>query len=240
MKIWTLRMRTLVWGGIAVALAAAFAVFLRSQGVAMAFSPWEDAHTLVIDAGHGGFDGGASGTSGTTEQHINLSVAKRTQALAGFLGIPTVMTRSDEDALGYQPGRTIRENKVADIKTREKIVNDTTDPIFISIHLNKFEDGKYWGAQVFYSKHNDESKLLGETMQQCMIDGLNKENHREAKQAADTIYLMKKLNCPAIVVECGFLSNPAEEQLLQKPEYHKRLAICIIGGYLQHMAAGIS
>lgn len=238
MKIWTLRMRTLVWGCVAVALAAVVAIFLRSQGAAMAFSPWEDAHTLVIDAGHGGFDGGAIGTNGTTEQHINLSVAKRTQALAGFFGIPTVMTRMDENALGYQPGRKIRENKVADIKTREKIVNDTPDPVFISVHLNKFEDGKYWGAQVFYSKGNDKSKLLGQTMQQCLINGLNKENHREAKPAANTIYLMKKLSCPAIVVECGFLSNPAEEQLLQQPEYHKRLAICIVSGYLQHMTAG--
>ncbi|MCB6366912.1 N-acetylmuramoyl-L-alanine amidase [Intestinibacillus massiliensis] len=237
MKMWTLRIRTVLWGGIAVALAAVIAVFFRTQGAAMAFSPWTDERTLVIDAGHGGFDGGAIGSGGTTEQHINLSVAKRTQALAGFFGIQTAMTRSDENALGYQPGRAIRENKVADIKMREKIVNETPDPVFISIHLNKFEQGKYWGAQVFYSKGNEEGMPLGETVQQCLIDGLNKENHRKAKQAADTIYLMKKLQCPAIIVECGFLSNPEEEQLLQQTEYHKRLAICIVSGYLQHLAS---
>lgn len=237
MKIWVLRIRTIMWAGIAVGLAAMVGFFLRAQGAETAFSPWDNTEILVIDAGHGGFDGGASGANGTTEQHINLSIANRTQALAEFFSIETVMTRTNEEALGYQSGRSIRENKVSDIKTREKIVNQVSNPVFISIHLNKFEDTKYWGAQVFYSKGNDESKLLGETMQQCLIDGLNRENHRKAKQASDSIYLMKKLRCPAIIVECGFLSNSAEEKLLQAPDYHKRLAVCVVDGYLQHINA---
>lgn len=231
------RVRTLMWAGIGLALAAVIAVFFRAQGAAMAFSPWEDAaYTLVIDAGHGGFDGGAIGANGTTEQHINLSVAKRTQALAGFFGIDTAMTRADEQALGYEAGRAIRENKVADIKMREQIVRDTPNPVFISIHLNKFEQSQYWGAQVFYSPKNPDGKPLGEAVQQCLVAGLNPRNNRKAKQAADTIYLMKKLECPAVIVECGFLSNPEEEQLLQDSAYHKRLAVCILSGYLQHIA----
>lgn len=102
--------------------------------------------TLVIDAGHGGFDGGAVGADGTAEQDINLSIAKRVQVLANFFGVPTAMTRPDENALDYNPSRTVRENKIADIKAREKLVNSIPSPVFLSIHLNKFSDARYHGA----------------------------------------------------------------------------------------------
>ena len=189
--------------------------------------------TLVIDAGHGGFDGGAVGTDGTAEQDINLSIARRVQALAVFFGIPTAMTRSDENALDYDPARSIRENKIADIKAREKLVNQIPMPVFLSIHLNKFSDAQYHGAQVFYSSGNAFGKHLAERLQQCLIDGCDPSNHRQAKQADDSIYLMKRLRCPAVIVECGFLSNPEEELRLRNEEYHKQLAAAVICGYLR-------
>ena len=189
--------------------------------------------TLVIDAGHGGFDGGAVGADGTTEQDINLSIAKRVQVLANFFGVPTAMTRSDENALDYDPSRTVRENKIADIKAREKLVNGIPSPVFLSIHLNKFSDAQYHGAQVFYSAGNAESKPLAEQIQQCLIDGCDPTNHRQAKQADSAIYLMKKLNCPAVIIECGFLSNPEEERRLRDETYHKQLAAAVICGYLR-------
>lgn len=150
--------------------------------------------TLVIDAGHGGFDGGAVGADGTAEQDINLSIAKRVQVLANFFGVPTAMTRPDENALDYNPSRTVRENKIADIKAREKLVNSIPSPVFLSIHLNKFSDAQYHGAQVFYSTGNVQGKPLAEQIQQCLIDGCDPLNHRKAKQADSAIYLMKKLD----------------------------------------------
>ncbi|MDY3617944.1 N-acetylmuramoyl-L-alanine amidase [Agathobaculum sp.] len=190
--------------------------------------------TLVIDAGHGGFDGGAIGATGTTEQDINLSIAQRVQSLAGFFGVRTVMTRESGDALGYNEGKSVRDNKITDIKAREQIVRDTPNPVFISIHLNKFGDPQYHGAQVFYSPNHAGSRALAELLQNDLIAGADPDNHRQAKQAESTIYLMKKLDCPAVIVECGFLSNPAEEARLADAEYHKKLAVCITSGYLQY------
>lgn len=186
---------------------------------------------LVIDAGHGGFDGGAVSPSGTTEQDINLQISRSVQALTHLFGYPAVMTRQDEQALDYVPGRSVHQNKVADIKARERIVNQTHNPVFLSIHLNKFEQAKYFGAQVFYSKNHVDSQSLAELTQEALIAGIQNDNIRRAKPAAPAIYLMKRLNCPAVIVECGFLSNPEEERLLREPAYQKRLAVCIFSGY---------
>lgn len=236
MKIYILHMKALA---AVVLLLCTAAIVWRIVPAAPAFSAWKNAQTLVIDAGHGGFDGGAIGANGTTEQHINLSIARRTQALAGFFGIQTEMTRQDENALDFVAGNSVRQNKTADIKKREQIANAAQNPIFISIHLNKFVDPQYSGAQVFYSKNAPDSKLLAQNLQSCLMTGIHADNHRQAKLAADTIYLMKKLSCPAVIVECGFLSNPAEEQLLQEESYHKKLTVCIMSGYLCYQAASI-
>lgn len=205
----------------------------RPVGLAHVFGSKDTAPTLVLDAGHGGFDGGAVGANGTTEQHINLCITRGVRDLAGLFGIPSVLTRDDEEALDYKPGRAVRENKVADIKAREAACAQVANPVFISIHLNKFEQAQYFGAQVFYSKNNAQGKPLAESIQASLIEGIQNGNTRVAKQAADTIYLMKKLDCPALVVECGFLSNPAEEARLGQTDYQTQLAVCIVSGYLR-------
>lgn len=122
----------------AAVLALALIAGLRGGSMVQAIAQSRSERTLVIDAGHGGFDGGATGSNGTAEQDINLSIAQRVQALAGFFGVRTAMTRADENALAYDPSRTIRENKVADIKAREQIVEEASNPVFLSIHLNQF------------------------------------------------------------------------------------------------------
>ena len=214
---------------------AALSGFGRNESGEEPFRPvvGDPPYRVCIDAGHGGFDGGAVGADGTTEQDINLSIAKRVQVLANFFGVPTAMTRPDENALDYDPSRTVRENKIADIKAREKLVNSIPSPVFLSIHLNKFSDAQYHGAQVFYSAGNVQGKPLAEQIQQCLIDGCDPLNHRKAKQADSAIYLMKKLDCPAVIIECGFLSNPAEEARLRDEAYHKQLAAAVICGYLR-------
>ena len=190
--------------------------------------------TLVLDDGHGGFDGGAVSENGMNEQAVNLSVAQRTRALACFFGVKTAMTREDEQALDYDPARSVRENKVADIRAREKIVNSFASPVFVSIHLNNFPDPQYHGAQVFYSANSAAGKPLAEAMQRALVEGCDPENRRAAKQAEDSIYLMRALTCPAVIVECGFLSNPEEESRLADENYHKKLALCIVTGYLRN------
>ena len=196
------------------------------------------ARTGVSVAGHGGIDGGGVGSKGTTEQDINLSSAQRVQALAGFFGVRTALTRADENALDYDPSRSIRENKVADIRAREQIVRETSDPVFVSIHLNKFSDAQYRGAQVFYSPNHAGSKTLAELLQASLADGCDPANTRQAKRAENTIYLMNQLECPAVIVECGFLSNPVEEQLLNDTGYHKKIAASIVTGYLRYESGG--
>lgn len=218
-------------GLLLIFLAALF--IMRGGMVTRVLAEASAPPTLVLDAGHGGFDGGAIGSAGTTEQDINLSIAQRVQALAGFFGVRTAMTRETNEALDYHPEKSVRDNKVTDIKAREQKVHETVNPVFLSIHLNKFSDAQYHGAQVFYSKNNARSKQLAELLQACLVAGADPSNHRQAKPAENTIYLMKKLDCPAVIVECGFLSNPAEEALLSQQDYHKKLAVCILCGYLR-------
>lgn len=217
-------------------LALIAAGVLRGNAAVAAADARGANRTLVIDAGHGGFDGGAVGFSGTQEKDINLSIASRVQVLAAFFGVQTAMTRTDENALGYDPSASVRENKIADIKMREQTVAAFADPVFVSVHLNKFSDAQYHGAQVFYSKNHAGGRALAECLQNALVAGVDPQNRRQAKQAEDTIYLMKQLSCPAVIVECGFLSNPEEAVRLTEENYQKQLAACIVCGYLRYEA----
>ena len=199
------------------------------------FAPHNYQHTLVLDAGHGGVDGGAVAEDGTAEQDINLAIVKKCQVFAGFFGIRTVLTRTDQQSLHYDPASTVRQNKVADIHAREEITNRAKNPIFVSVHLNKFSDSQYTGAQVFWSKNNPEGQLLAESVQDQLTLGLHPVRQRVAKQAPDSVYLMKHLTCPAIIVECGFLSNQQETEQLKQDSYQKRLSVCMIQGYLNYL-----
>lgn len=198
------------------------------------FASHNNQNTLILDAGHGGLDGGAVAEDGTAEQDINLAIVKKCQAFAGLFGIPTMLTRPDENSIDYDPEKSIRANKVADIRARERIAGQVHNPIFLSIHLNKFSNSSYSGAQVFWSKNNPEGQLLAQNLQMALTSGLSPVKERQAKQAVDSIYLMKMLKCPAVIVECGFLSNAQETQLLKQDAYQKRLALCMINGYVQY------
>lgn len=219
----------------AAAMALLFAVswgMEHKNDILSVFGEGEPARTLIIDAGHGGFDGGAQSADGTTEQHINLCIARDVQSLCGLFGEQTVLTRSSEEALDYSAGRTIHENKVADIKARQRIAEETPEGVFLSIHLNKFEQPQYYGAQTFYSRNHADSEPIAESIQDALIAGIDNGNTRKSKPAPETVYLMKQLDCPALIVECGFLSNPEEAAALKEAAYQKRLALCIVCGYL--------
>lgn len=209
-----------------------FGIFTAEEMLLPVFSvPDSEEYMLVLDAGHGGMDGGAVAEDGTTEQDINLHIVLTCQDLAQFLGISTVLTREDNQSLDYSPDNTIRQNKVADIHARERITKEQSNPVFLSVHLNKFSDTAYSGAQTFWSQNNAGGQRLAESIQTALTEGLKPGRERSAKPAENSIYLMKKLTCPAVIVECGFLSNTEEVAKLKQTGYQTQIAVCILSGY---------
>ena len=189
---------------------------------------------VVLDPGHGGNDGGAISEHGVTEAPITLNICQKTQALLRFLGINAIMTRENADSLGYDSNASMRENKNADLRERLKIAEQYPDSLFFSVHLNKFEKSQYYGAQVFYGKSHPDAKRLAEVLQKQMVSILDPSNTRVAKQIPGSVYLMEQIQSPAVTIECGFLSNPQEEVLLQTKEYQTKIAIALIMGYFEY------
>lgn len=183
---------------------------------------------VVIDAGHGGVDGGATSYSGVLESKINLEIALKLRDICHLLGIKTVMIRT-EDISVYTSGSSISEKKVSDLKERVRIVNENPDCILVSIHQNYFSDSKYSGAQVFYNL-KDSSKKLASTMQNTLVKSLNLGSNRKSKMA-DGVYLMQNIQTTGVLIECGFISNPQEDMLLQTNEYQQKLCV-VIGSVL--------
>jgi len=182
---------------------------------------------FVLDAGHGGTDGGASSASGVLESDINLAITLRIRDVFTLLGQPTVLTRTDENSLADDPSATIRQQKVSDTKNRVALVNSIENARLISIHQNALAGHpSVHGAQVFYNAVGD-SSALAETIQQGLNQAVNVGNEKGKKPISKDIYLMSHVTCPAVLVECGFLSNTAESEVLQTPSYQMLLAMTI-------------
>ncbi len=188
---------------------------------------------VVIDAGHGGEDGGAIINDKISEKNINLDIANKTADLTTFLGFKTTKTRSTDTALSSQES-TIRQRKVSDMKKRLEIYNSDSKNIVISIHQNKFSQEKYKGTQIFYSKNNAQSQYLAEKIKFSVKGLLQPDNTREIKQAGNDIYLLKNTTQPAVIVECGFISNKEECQKLIDDVYQKQMAFAITCGLLNY------
>ncbi len=188
---------------------------------------------IIIDAGHGEPDGGAVGAAGAREQELNLAIAFQVQEFLEQSGAEVIVTRADANSI-HDTGSTIRSKKVSDMRNREKIMNESDADVFLSIHMNQFEQSKYRGHQVFYSKNNEQSKTLAVLIQARLIEVLDPPEKREIKQASDDIYLLKKAQVPAVLVECGFVSNPEEEQFLLSEDYQKRIAWGIYTAMIQY------
>lgn len=183
-------------------------------------APIKNRTVIIIDAGHGGIDGGATSCTGMLESHINLQISLRLNDLMQLIGYETKMIRKTDTSV-YTEGNTIASQKVSDLKQRVKLVNETENAILISIHQNTFSDSRYNGAQVFYA--NDEcSRNLAKALQADFVTFLNPDSKRQSK-SSDGIYLMQNIQRPGVLIECGFLSNPEEAALLETPEYQ----ICI-------------
>lgn len=179
---------------------------------------------IVLDAGHGGADGGASGPDGTRECDLNLAITLKTDAVLGLLGEETLLLRSTDTDLSSSDAKSISQKKVSDIRRRVELTNSQPGAILVSIHCNTYSQEKYHGAQVFYTGG---AKEFGETMQLALKNGVDPTNARMAKAVSPDVYLMNHIKVPGILVECGFLTNQEELTNLKDPGYQTRLAVTI-------------
>lgn len=212
------------------------AVFLGSRAVSvMAESvPMERENCIIIDAGHGGEDGGATSCTGIPESRYNLEISLRLNDLFHFLGYDTKMIRTTDISV-YTKGKTIAQKKISDLKERVRMVNDIENGLLLSIHQNNFPDSRYSGAQIFYAD-TEGSQFLAKQLQDSFIATLNPGSSRQSKKSSG-IYLMEHIQCTGVLVECGFLSNAAEEAKLANPEYQKKVCCVIaatVAGFLSN------
>ena len=188
---------------------------------------------VVLDAGHGKPDEGAESSSGTTEAETNLKIALKVQNLLEQSGCTVILTRSDENAIYDIDSKTLKQKKISDIRNRVKIGNESSADIFVSIHLNKIPQSQYYGWQCFYKPNDENSIKLAKQLQENLNESIQKENKRVAMKL-DTVYIMKHVEIPISIVECGFLSNPEEEKQLLEDSYQNRLAWGIYNGIQEY------
>lgn len=186
---------------------------------------------VVIDAGHGGRDSGAIGFTGKEEDNINLKIGLKLRRLIEQAGGVALMIREDDTGLYDETKRTGR--KLEDLKNRQKIFSESEADIVLSIHLNSFPQNQYYGAQTFYKEGDANSRKLAEYIQEELLTVIDRGNNRKIKPKND-IYIFKGNNITGALVECGFLSNPEEEQLLTQDHYQERLAWSIFSGIVKY------
>ncbi|MBQ3414247.1 MAG: N-acetylmuramoyl-L-alanine amidase CwlD [Clostridia bacterium] len=189
--------------------------------------------TVILDAGHGTPDEGAQSSNGITEAQINLKIALKVQNLLEQSGCTVILTRSDEKAIYDMDSKTLRQKKISDIHNRVKIGNESEADIFVSIHLNKIPQPQYSGWQCFFKEGNEKSEKLAKEIQNNLQNSIDKNNKRLAMKI-ENIYIVKHVEIPLSIVECGFLSNPEEEKQLLDDEYQNKLAWGIYNGIIAY------
>lgn len=221
---------------IAVILAVVLCLAILSTAVAKGYEyitvggTVTERQTIIIDAGHGGFDGGAVAADGTVEKDINLKIALTLKDFLKQSGFRVIMTRESDVSTDDVETDKIATRKKSDLKNRLGLMKDNPSAVFVSIHLNKFTTSAANGSQVFYSAEHVESKVLGDCIQKSIVQLLQPENTRVNKQATSSTYLLYNATVPAVLVECGFLSNSAELKRLKDEEYQKKMAFSIFCG----------
>ena len=201
----------------------------------VALSPLASAYVPVIDPGHGGVDGGAVGAGKIIESTLNLEISLRLKYLFLFTGVEPVILRETDISLHSENAATIRQKKNSDLANRIAMVNAVEDGLLISVHQNSFSDSRYGGAQIFFG--SEKTKPLADTLQQYINERIDPENSRAAKLVRGDVYLFKKITRPAILVECGFLTNAQDLQKLQQPSHQKKLTTAVVSAFLAFNAA---
>ena len=227
-----LKKRTLlsVCGALILAFGAVCALYIsRDKPTMSTVRLLPSAEILVLDAGHGGEDGGAVSAAGVPESHINLQIVQKMEQLFTFVGGRTVLTRTGPDAIYSGDAKTLREKKISDLNNRVEMINQTPRSFLISIHQNSLPGTKARGAQVAVAPAKDAAV----SVQQALNSGINGTNRKNAKQIDESIFLMNNIQRPGILVECGFLSHAEEAEILQTDSHQLRLSTAIVSGYLQ-------
>lgn len=227
-KMWILFYVLTIAGVLLAAELGSRAVTVIAENI-----PVEREHCIVIDAGHGGEDGGATSCTGKLESTYNLEISLRLNDLLHLLGYDTKMIRTTDTAI-YTKGETIAQKKVSDLKERVRIVNETPNALLLSIHQNNFSDSRYSGAQVFYAE-TEGSEILAKQLQTALIAAVNPGSNRKSKKCAG-VYLMEHIEHNGVLIECGFLSNAAEEARLGSPDYQKKLCCVIAATVSQYLS----
>lgn len=195
----------------------------------------QETPLIIIDAGHGGKDGGAVASDGTEEQYINLAIALKMNEYLTEKGYNTRLVRDDDNSVHDESAKTIREQKVSDIRNRLKISEEQENSIFVSVHQNTFSESKYHGTQVFYSPNNPDSEILASSIQNSVVRQLQPDNTRQIKKCDKSVYLMYNTHAVAVLCECGFLSNPDELGKLKDENYQKKIAESVCDGIIDYI-----
>ena len=223
------------WLLFLAALALFGAQTMRAFGV-VAFHAdfFEKKGTVVVDAGHGGEDGGATGVHGELEKDINLAIALELQRLLEQHQFEVVMVRDWDTDLSDQNLPTVAQRKRSDLQRRLRLAEESGDCVLLSIHQNFFTENQYSGAQVFYSANDPRGAALAEAIRASIVETLQPENTRQNK-VGEGVYLLEQCQVPAVLVECGFLSNPEEAAALADPDYQKQMAQAIYNGLVRYL-----
>lgn len=184
---------------------------------------------VLIDPGHGGFDGGAVAEDGTTEKHINLAISLFLHDMLYVCGVPVELTRETDVGLEDDSAATVRDKKVSDMRKRLEMYRSSS--LVIAIHQNHFSVPKYSGTQLFYSTNHSDSIALAQCIKNSVVGWIQPQNTREMKPGTDGIYLLYHATSPTVLVECGFLSNPEEREKLKTPAYQQQMAFAVMAGY---------
>ena len=217
--------------GTVVLLALALGRLNSLVEPAMEPSAVQRTDPLVLDAGHGGEDGGAVSITGVPESKINLAIVLKLRDVLGLYGVDPILLREEDVSLHDSGAGTLREKKRSDLKNRVAAVEEVEGGTLLSIHQNTYPGSRYHGAHVFYAP-TEGSQELAEHFQNSIKAALQPENERAVKRIPDTVYIMNHVTCPAVLIECGFLTNPEEEAMLRDEDYQRRLSAVIAAAWL--------
>ena len=202
------------------------AVAVACRGMAVKETIAGNGFKIILDAGHGSPDGGAVGANGTEEKDINYAIVTKLREILESRGYSVILTRESDSGLQDESADTIREMKVSDMKARRNIMNNSGADLFLSIHMNSFSDPTVSGLHIFYDRSHPEAEELAKQIQSKIGEVTGAETHT-VKTADESLFLMKNPPIPAILAECGFLSNPEEEQKLNDDKYQAKIAWAI-------------
>lgn len=190
---------------------------------------------VILDPGHGDFDGGAVGKGNILEKDINLQISKKIYEILMVFGLKVELTREDDTSTCDENLKTIRKKKISDLKNRLKLANKYENSIFVSIHQNNFSDTQYYGSQIFYSPNHPNSEILANHIKEAIKKLIQPNNEREIKCAGNNIFILKNAKKPAIIIECGFMSNQNELNRLCSDYYQNQIAFCISSGIMNYL-----